>query len=48
MRKRRGLPNAYRALVCVCGGGEKNCILAMKNRQEIRPKRPEMDIKLKI
>lgn len=25
-----------------------NCILAMKNRQEIRPKRPETDIKLKF
>ena len=25
-----------------------NCILAMKNRQKIRPKRPETDIKLKF
>ena len=25
-----------------------NCILAMKNRQEIWPKRPETDMKLKI
>lgn len=24
----------------------ENCIFAMKNRQEIRPKRPETDIKL--
>ena len=25
-----------------------NCILAMKNRQKIRPKRPETDMKLKF
>ena len=25
-----------------------NCILAMKNEQKIRPKRPEIDIKLKF
>ena len=28
------------------GGG--NCILAMKNGQKIRPKRPETDMKLKF
>lgn len=26
MRKRRGLPNAYRALVCVGGGEEKKTV----------------------
>lgn len=26
----------------------ENCILAMKNRQKIRPKQPETDMKLKF